>query len=234
MSLIRLSARLEAIAKLVPAGIGAADVGTDHGYIPVWLAQNGYGGELFATDIKKDPLRHAEQTAAEYGLTDRISFHLCDGLAALDGKSVDTVVIAGMGGESIAAIISAAPWIRERDCLLILQPMSKSAFLRRQLYDSGFEVLSEQLIDDGEIYEILTAKAGKDLLYSPAELLIGHTRLILNNPLFEKRLDSLIEKSERAALGLASSHKEQDMERRADANETLLSLRELKEACRGN
>lgn len=228
LSLLRLSARLKAIAELVPDGIGAADVGTDHGYIPVWLAQNGYGGKLYATDIKKEPLRHAKQTAAEYGQDGRIEFHLCNGLSALKGKNIDTVVIAGMGGENIASILEAAPWTRENSCFLILQPMSKSAHLRKWLYDNGFRVLSEQLVDDSGIYEILTASAGTDEPYSPAELLIGHTRIIASDPLYEKRLAQLTDKIGKEVSGLSVSLKSEALERLTETKKTLLSLQKLK------
>lgn len=227
MQLIKLSPRLEAIAKLPPSGGGVCDVGTDHGCIPVWLAQNGHSGALFATDINKEPLAHARQTAAEYGLSDRIRFHLCDGLAALDGIEIDTVIIAGMGGENIADIIFAAPWVKENACLLVLQPMSKSVYLRSWLFDNGFEVLSEALVEDGSIYEILTARVGKDEPYSPAELLIGHAKLISDSSLFKRRLDDLINKTKRTVTGLSSSTKSEDAERLEQAQEVLNSLLKL-------
>lgn len=229
MASIKLSARLAAIARLVPAFGGVADVGTDHGYLPVWLAQNGYSGALFATDINKAPLQHAKQTAVEYGQDGKIDFHLCDGLAALDGGDIHTVIIAGMGGETIAEILCAAPWTKSNNCLLILQPMSKSPYLRKWLVENGYKVLSEQLVDDGTIYEILTAKSGEDTPYSPAELLVGHKQLISASPLFENRLNNLIEKSKRAVSGLAVSAKTEDTAKLGEANETLSSLLELRD-----
>ena len=228
MTAIKLSARLAAIARLVPSFGGIADVGTDHGYVPVWLAQSGHNGALFATDINNAPLQHAKQTTVEYGQDDKIAFFLCDGLAALNGFDVSTVIIAGMGGESITEILSAAPWTKENGCLLILQPMSKSVHLRKWLFENGYKVLFERLIDDGSIYEILTAEAGKDAPYSPAELLIGHKQLISSSPLFVNRLNNLIEKSKRAVSGIAASARAEDAARLSDANETLFSLLELK------
>lgn len=229
MAAIKLSARLDTIAKLVPSFGGVADVGTDHGYIPVWLAQNGHRGALFATDINKAPLEHAKQTATEYGQDDKILFYLGDGLGTLENGNISTVIIAGMGGENIAGILAAAPWTKDNSCLLILQPMSKSPFLRKWLFENGYKVLSEQLIDDGTIYEILTAKAGEDAPYSPAELLVGHKQLISSSPLFKNRLNNLIEKSKRAVSGLTASAKTEDTARFDEANKTLSSLLELKD-----
>ena len=228
MPSIKLSERLDAIARLVPSCGGVADVGTDHGYIPVWLAQNGHNGAIFATDIKKAPLEHAKQTALEHGQDGKIGFYLCDGLEALDGANTGTVIIAGMGGENIADILSAAPWTREKKPLLILQPMSKSSCLRKWLYENGYRVLSEFLVDDGTIYEIFTAQTGQDVPYSPAELLTGHKELICSSPLFEARLQNLIEREQRAAAGLAASSKAEDIARLSEVQTILRSLLELK------
>lgn len=224
---IKLSPRLHTIAELVPHFGGVADVGTDHGYIPVYLAQNDHEGALFATDLKIDPLEHAKRTAAENGLDGKIGFFLCNGLEALDGAEISTVIIAGMGGENIAGILAAAPWTKENGRLMILQPMSKASFLRSWLFDNGFKVLSEQLVSDGAVYEILTACSGADEPYSPAELLIGHKKLISSDPLFSERLNFLTEKINRAKSGLSSSPKPEDRARLNEINELLASLAEL-------
>lgn len=229
MAAIKLSARLDTIAKLVPSFGGVADVGTDHGYITVWLAQNGHCGALFATDINKAPLQHAKQAAVEYGQDDKIVFYLCDGLASLENVEISTIIIAGMGGENIAEILTAAPWAKGNSCLLILQPMSKSPHLRKWLFENGYKVLSEQLIDDGTIYEILTAEAGEDTPYSPAELLVGHKQLISSSPIFENRLNNLIEKFKRTVSGLSASAKTEATARFEEANGTLASLLELRD-----
>ena len=206
MTKIHLSKRLRAIASLVPPEGGLVDVGTDHGYIPVRLLQNGFAGAIFATDINSGPLERARLSAAENGLADRISFHLCDGLAAVDSEKVSTVIIAGMGGENIAAILSAAPWTRQKH--LILQPMSKSERLRLWLFENDYVVLAEQLVEDGALYELITATGGRDYPYSRAELLTGHFGLIKNDPLFPKRLTFLINRVSRALRGLQSAGKQ--------------------------
>ena len=125
---LALQPRLQAIAGLVAAGTRLVDVGTDHGYLPVYLLQEGVIPAAIATDIGQAPLDHARRTAAAYGLSKRLSFRLCDGLAAVSPEEVDTVVIAGMGGETIAAILDAVPWAGEKD--LLLQPMTRAELLR--------------------------------------------------------------------------------------------------------
>jgi len=227
LAAVKLSSRLNAIARLVPTFGGVADVGTDHGYIPVWLAQNGHQGKLFATDINRDPLEHAKHTAAENGLEEQIEFFLCNGLEALSGIDIGTVIICGMGGETIAEILSAALWTKESGHLLILQPMSKASFLRSWLFDNDYKVLSEELVEDGMVYEILTATAGKDVPYSPAELLFGHRQLISSDPLFSNRLSFLTERANRTKAGLTASSRAEDFERLKEINELIASLSEL-------
>lgn len=200
---INLSKRMRALAALVPHGGGLADVGTDHGYIPVWLLLNGFEGHIAVTDINAAPLERAKQTAAQYGVYDRISFHLCDGLAQVDANRVSAVIIAGMGGETIASILQNAPWTREK--LLLLQPMSKADRLRSWLFESGYRVLTESLVEDGPVYEILTATGGCDTPYGGGEALTGHFHLISGDPLFPARLRSLIGKTRRAVTGLENA-----------------------------
>ena len=222
MEKIHLSKRLTAIAALVPNEGGLADVGTDHGYIPVWLLQNGFSSLIFATDINAAPLERARLCAEENQLADKINFCLCDGLAAVDSAKIDTVIIAGMGGETIAAILEAAPWAHEK--YLILQPMTKSERLRRWLFENGYRVISEHLIEDGAIYELLTATGGTDELYSEAEFLTGHLNLIRSDWHFPARLSALIERTSRALSGLESAEKATSSTRLDDLKRELKEL----------
>lgn len=224
MSGIKLSKRLALLASLAPPSGSLADVGTDHGYLPVSLAQGGHKGPFYATDINQGPLERAKSTATEQDLEGRIHFFLCDGLAAV--PPVDTVVIAGMGGETIAGILDSAPWTREENRLLLLQPMTKAAQLRLWLYEQGYRVCAEHLVQDGEVYEILSATSGRDTPYSPAELLLGHRALIEKSPLFPARLAELTVKAQHILEGLKAA-KEPNVGRIREAEETLSSLLSL-------
>ena len=130
---LQLQPRLQCIASLVPKGARLADIGTDHGYLPVYLLQEGTIGHAIASDINALPLAHARATAAEYGVTEKLDFRLCPGLAKLRPEECDTVAIAGMGGETILGILEAAPWTRDGAHTLILQPQTKADLLRRWL-----------------------------------------------------------------------------------------------------
>ena len=221
MSGIKLSKRLALLASLVPSSGSLADVGTDHGFLPVFLAQGGHQGPFYATDINYSPLERAKNTARAQSLENRIHFFLCDGLAAV--PPVDTVVIAGMGGETIAGILASAPWTRGENRLLLLQPMTKAAQLRLWLYEQGYRVLAEHLVQDGELYEVLVVTGGQDEVYSPAELLLGHRSLIEKSRLFPARLAELTAKAQRMLEGLNAA-RELDEGRIQEAEETLSSL----------
>lgn len=228
MQEIRLSRRLEAICALLPEAGGVADVGTDHGHIPVHLLQIGFSDRVCATDIREGPLSAARRTAEDFGVADKIDFYLTDGLTGIDGAGIASVVIAGMGGENIADILDRAPWAKE-DRLLVLQPMSKAPFLRRWLWENGFRIETESLIEDGPIYELLTARGGQDTPCSPAELLTGRFALIKSDPLFPVRLETLIEKQQRAVAGLSASMKTENAARLSEEQETLASLLAMRE-----
>ena len=104
---LQLQPRLQLLADMVPEGCRLADVGTDHGYLPVYLLQRRRIRGAVAADIGAEPLAHARRTAEAYGVTG-IDFRLCDGLRDIAPDEVDTVVIAGMGGETIIAILEGA------------------------------------------------------------------------------------------------------------------------------
>lgn len=228
MTQIKLSKRLSAIASLIPSSGGVIDVGTDHGFIPVWLLQNGHKGKVLATDINPEPLENAINTAIEYGLVNDISFHLCDGLKGVCDKEFHNIVIAGMGGETIIDILSCALWTSLPDRTLILQPMTKSDELRRWLSNNLYKVSAERLVDDGRIYEIMRVTGGSDTAYSPAELYTGHTALISSDPLYPRRLDELTAKFKRVSEGLENSEKPENAKRQSRLNALLEDLQQKK------
>ena len=106
MDHIRLSPRLQMVADFVPPCACAADIGTDHGYLPVWLLQNGVIQSAIAADIHAGPLANARQSAAAYDLEERFRFVQADGLQFSGAQAADVITIAGMGGETICAILA--------------------------------------------------------------------------------------------------------------------------------
>lgn len=201
-----MNKRLELIASILPHGRGFADVGTDHGYLPVYMAQHGYSGKIIASDINEGPLSTAVASARQAGVEDRICFRLCDGLDGCGSEELDTVVIAGMGGDTICGILDRADWIMSRDILLILQPMTKAEVLRYWLTNNDFAICGEWLIEEnGEIYQILSARFGARTPLSDAELFTGKYELAAGNALFPVQLAALIKRFERAAAGMSKA-----------------------------
>lgn len=197
--MVRLSKRLAAVAACIPAGAAVIDVGTDHGLIPVYLAQNGLSGHIIASDINEGPLQSAAALVRETETGECIRLFVRDGLDGFSRADADCVVIAGMGGENMAAILAAAPWTRE-DVTLVLQPQSKGDVLRAFLTENGYAIESETLVaDGGRIYPVLTARGGSSPAYTAVELHLGKWEQIAPQPLLARHLDALLRRQEKAA-----------------------------------
>ena len=200
LPMIHLSPRLEAVARLVPEGARAIDVGTDHAMIPVWLVQTGRCSHVLATDIRSGPLDNAAALIERTGTGGAIRLLQTDGLAGIGPDEGDTVILAGMGGETMIHILSAAPWTAGKGILLILEPQSKRSDLRRWLISRGHKITSEQLAEDaGRVYPILTVQVGPSPAYSEAELHLGRLEQIAADPLFDRWLDALRAQAAKAA-----------------------------------
>ncbi len=160
MRQLQLQPRLQLLASLIPEGSRLADIGTDHGYVPVYLLQRGLIDGAIASDIGAEPLQHAKNTAAEYEV-EGIDFRLCPGLDAIASEECDTILIAGMGGETIITILENAPWTKRGDHLLLLQPMTKVEMLRKWLADNGYTFTGERLVfDKDHLYPVMLVRGG--------------------------------------------------------------------------
>ena len=155
-------------------GIGLADVGTDHAIIPISLAQKGYQGKLFASDIHNGPLQKAKHDAEEAGVAEKIVFQLCDGLSMCPPEEVDCILIAGMGGETICRILDQAEWIFDRPYRFILQPMTHAEVLRYWLVHNEFQIDREEIVlENAQLFQIISATMGKSVRYSDPEYYVG-------------------------------------------------------------
>lgn len=194
-----MTPRLYAIASMVPQGAFFADVGTDHAYLPIYLAENNLISHAVAADINRGPLLRAKGNIKKYNLEEKIDTCLSDGFEELDSNSFDTASIAGMGGILIARILEKAP----RGKLYILQPMRDAHFLRAYLSSNGFELVDEKLAEEGnKIYTVIAVRDGKEVL-SENELYLG--KLLKKDPLFEKFRTRLSNKYKKKYEGLKLS-----------------------------
>lgn len=204
-----MNKRLEAIYNLIDVGVGVVDVGTDHGYLPAALAKGGYRGNIIASDINSEPLKKAEITADTFGVHDKIKFLLCDGLSGCEPSEVDTIVIAGMGGDTICGILDRAEWCMTPEYTLILQPMTKCEILRFWLANNGYEFINELLVKDGgTIYQIIKVRIASNTLLADAELFTGKYELAMKNDLFNEMLVRQIGRFQSGIKGLEVSERD--------------------------
>lgn len=134
--------RLALIASLVRKGSVVADIGSDHGFLVTWLVKSGICPSGFACDVNEMPLERSRHTVESYGVSDRVALRLGSGLVPLRQDEAQDIVIAGMGGDLIADILSAADW-RDESKHYLLQPMTRADELRRRLCAQGYEITAE-------------------------------------------------------------------------------------------
>lgn len=150
-----LSIRLKTIASLVPLGARVCDIGTDHARLPIYLKQQNIAKTVIACDLNEKPLEFAKKNVEESGISD-IEIRLGDGLSPIKENEVDTVIIAGLGGEVISDIISKCKWVKNNNIKLILQPTTSADFLRRFLISNGFQISKEiPLCENKKLYSII-------------------------------------------------------------------------------
>jgi tRNA A22 N-methylase len=154
--MITLSKRLEAIASLITPGYIVADVGTDHGYIPIYQVQQNRSPSAIAMDLRKGPLQRAADHIQSCGLSDRIKTRLSDGTAALGVGEAEAIVVAGMGGELVLHILTDGEAVCRSAKELILQPQSEIAGVRRYLREHAYRIVAENMIyEDGKYYPMM-------------------------------------------------------------------------------
>ena len=208
-----MSNRLELIASLAKNGVGVADVGTDHAYIPIIMRKSGYKGNIIAGDINECPLEKARISLENAGLSDSVELVLCDGLSGIDSSKVDTVIVAGMGGDTITGILDRGlydmpEWASRSDYKLILQPVTKPEILRFWLVNNGFIITSEmQTEENGMLYQIICAQPGESPKYKDAELYTGRLEQIQDSKYFDKLLSMHIKRFKAAADSLQNAEK---------------------------
>ena len=194
MNKIKLSERLQVISDFINNGERVADIGTDHGYIPIYLLNEEISENVILVDINKGPLDIARVNLNEYDIDpNSYKLRLGNGLETIDNNEVDAVVIAGMGGILISEIIGKD--IEKSYSLkkFILQPRNFSAHLRNWLINNGFKIIDEKLAKESRfVCEVIVAVPGGKEDYSEIELEIGKRVIEKKDPLLEPFLKRLI------------------------------------------
>lgn len=206
-----ISNRLLLCASMVKQGACVADVGTDHGFLPIYLLQNGICDRVLAADLREKPLQTAKTNAARYGTENKTDFRLSDGLHNIQPDEFDTLVCAGMGGDCIALILEAAPWIGDEKYTLILQPQSSGNDLRRYLGEQGFCIEEEHLVQDGRfLYAAMKARFGGGRPLSAGEQYASPVLLASDDPLLVPYLSRIERSLKETVAGIAKGDTDDD------------------------
>ncbi len=157
-----------------------ADIGTDHAYIPIYLIENELAKSIIAGDVRQGPVDIAKANVEKHKLSDKIEVRLGSGLSILNKNEVDTVIIAGMGGQLISEIIDADIELA-KSVKLVLQPMNAQYELRKYLIDNNFKITDENIAVEGfKVYNIMNVENGtqdkfeNDIEYHIPKYLTGH------------------------------------------------------------
>lgn len=206
---MQLSRRMQRLASLVTEGNRLADVGTDHGYVPIALVRERKIPSAVAMDVNKGPLARAEEHIREAGLSTYIRLRRSDGLQELQAGEADTILIAGMGGMLMVRILEEGGHCLDTAEELILQPQSDIYMVRRWLSEHRFQILLEDIVEeDGKYYPMLKAVHGQERELTEPELYYGK-REIQNSPEILRRCLQARLSENRKILGiLKQSQKE--------------------------
>lgn len=153
-----LSERLRTVAGMVTGGNRVCDVGCDHGFVPIYLVQQGISPGVLAMDLREGPLRAAREHVSAYGLDEKIETRLSDGLHNYKAGEADSLICAGMGGGLMIRILEAEREKTDSFQELVLQPQSEIERFRRFLRESGYRILNEEMLaEDGKYYQVIRA-----------------------------------------------------------------------------
>ena len=216
-----ISNRLLLCAQFVKPGDRVADIGCDHGYLGIHLLRNGIARSVIASDINEMPLKSAVKNAEKYGFRDQMSFYLSDGVQNIP-RDFDTLICAGMGGDTMVSILTAAPWLKSESYRLILQCQSKTPLLRRYLSENGFYIARESLARDGKfLYTVMEVIYKPGTVLTPGQWYISPALAADNAPELDEYRSRIVD-----GLALSVHHKDDPLLAQA--------LNELKEDTHGN
>ncbi|MBM0212968.1 MULTISPECIES: tRNA (adenine(22)-N(1))-methyltransferase [Pseudomonas syringae group] len=205
----RLSMRLERVATHVPAGARLADIGSDHGYLPVALLNRGAISAAVAGEVALTPFYAAERTVRENDLDQQISVRLADGLAAIEPADwITAISLCGMGGETIRDILESGKAQLSGQERLILQPNGGEQPLRVWLIEHNYRILDEEVLRENRFdYEIIVAERTGPVLYTAEQLYFGPIQMQTRSPAFLLKWQRLLGKKNKALSNFARARK---------------------------
>lgn len=227
---MKLSSRLLNCANMVQPGNVAIDVGTDHGYLPIYLLEQGICPHVLASDIREKPLEAAKRSARRARISKGISFYLSDGLKDIPTDEFQTVICAGMGGDCIIGILEQARTIWSPEYQLILQPQSSASDLRKWLAEHGFSILQERLAKDGKfVYTVLEVRYGGGIPTTPGYHYLSKQLLESGDPYLKEYIQRIQDSLQQTVMGMRSAKKTVEPTLMSYYEEALLQVTELEE-----
>lgn len=226
---MELSKRLNWVIEKINNVDTIMDIGTDHGYIPIYLIKNNIAQKVIASDINKEPLNKAKINAALDGVSDKIELRLGGGLHPLKNKEVQAVIIAGMGGNLIRDILENDLNKVKNLEYLILQPAQNPEVLREYLYKNDYEILDEDLcIDENKYYELFKVRYKKGDYISLENIFYEISPLMLSKrlPLLKSYIESKIEKNKKV-IEFITDTTEHAIQRKNELNEKNRNLEKI-------
>lgn len=209
--MIKLSQRLQAIADMVPKGARVADIGTDHGFLPCWLAQQKQVEQVIACDVNAQPLALAQKNIGDYNVADIVITRLGDGLKVIKPGEVDVVTIAGMGSSLMLEILEASPLVVDGLRRIILQPNVGAEAVRVWAEKSRWQIVREDLVQENDRFSVIIAlEPGRSLQpMSAVELYLGPQLLADQHPLLGLYISREWDKAREILAQLAQSDSEE-------------------------
>lgn len=205
--MLKISDRLATVARLIPKGAHMVDIGTDHGYVPIWLLQNGWISSAIAMDVNKGPLARAKENRDRYGFTEVMDLRLSNGFEKLKPGEGDSVLIAGMGGPLMIRIIEEGRENASSIQTWVLQPQSEIPSVRRYLHEHHFIIEDEIMLkDDGKYYMAMKAVPGEAEGWTDLEYLFGKYLLESKNPFLKEFIIKETAVYERIKKQLVDTH----------------------------
>ena len=236
---LRLSERLKLVASFVPEGSRIADIGTDHGYVPIYLAEIGKIKSALAMDVRKGPLARADEHIEEYrhdvgDAAISIETRLSNGLEKLQAKEADTVIIAGMGGELMLRILRDGAHMYDSVKHYVLSPQSELSVFRHGLEKLGISILEEQmLMDEGKYYVILHAAPGSMHYEQEYEYRYGSDLIRKQDPVLREFLERELAQGEELLAHLSRMQTEGAQKRAESLRQELNETKEAYHALQG-
>lgn len=229
---MQLSERLKKVISFVDACECAADIGTDHGYVPIALVKQGIVKKAYAMDVNEGPLLRARANIKAEGLEDFIEVRQSDGLSKLAAGDADTLILAGMGGELTVRILKNGKTVADSAKTLILSPHSEVFLVRKYLLSEKFEIIREEMIKDaGKYYTVIKAGHQKDSNLKPydeAEYLYGRLLMRQADPVLWEYLTQAGQKYQKIQEELKVQNSETAVLRRKEIAEELAFVLEAK------